>query len=143
MNRPPTSPIDRRRRPTGGRLGFTLVEVGAALALVGTVLALLVPVLSRTSGLRDQIDHREVALCAVANLLERASLVTAPTTESLQPIAKALTADSRLSAPQWKIVVTPEPSPPMQRVEATLSWQTPTETRHSVTLVRWYVGGKP
>jgi len=141
--RHPLPPIDRRRRPTGCRLGFTLVEVGAALALVGTVLALLVPVLSRTAGLRDQIDRREVALSAVASLLERASLVPAPTTESLQPIAEALTADSRLTAPQWKIVVTPEQSPPMQRLEATLSWQAQSETRSSVTLVRWYVGGKP
>lgn len=143
MIRPPTSLIDRPRLPTGCRRGFTLVEMGAALALLGTVLALLVPVLSRTSGLRDQINHREVALSAVANLLERAALVTAPTVESLQPIAEELTTDARLHVPQWKIVVTPESSPPLQRVEATLSWQASTETRSSVTLVRWYIGATP
>ena len=117
--------------------------MGVALTLLGTVLALLVPVLSRTSGLRDQLDRRELALGTVANLLERASLVTTPTTELLQPIAAQLTDESSLPSPEWIIVVTPEQSPPMQRVEATLSWQAHSQSRNSITLVQWYSGGKP
>ena len=117
--------------------------MGAALALLGTVLALLVPVLSRTTGLRESVDRREVALSAVANLLERATLVTNPTTESLQPIADQLAAETSLIAPQWKIVVTPELAPPMNRVEVSLSWQSNRQLRSEVSLVRWYRGGTP
>ncbi len=132
-----------RRRATRGRCGSTLIEMGAALALVGTVIALLVPVMSRTSGLREQVDRREVALGAVTNLLERASLVPHPTAESLQPLAAQLTVESPLTSPEWKIVVTPEQAPAMNRVEATLAWQARPGVRHSVKLVRWYVGGAP
>ncbi len=115
--------------------------MGAALALLGTVLALLVPVLARTSGLRESVDRREVALNTVANLLERASLVTNPTPESLQPMADQLATESEIAVPQWKIVVTPEQSPPMNRVEVSLSWQGSHEVRSEVSLVRWYRGG--
>lgn len=143
MIRHRVNPIGTHRRPIGSRRGFTLLEVGVALTLLGTVLALLVPVLSRTSGLRDQLDRRELALGTVANLLERASLVTTPTAELLQPIAAQLTDEGSLPSPEWKIVVTPEQSPPMQRVEATLSWQAHSQSRNSITLVQWYSGGKP
>ena len=125
------------------RRGTTLIEMGAALALLGTVLALLVPVLSRTSGLRESVDRREVALNTVANLLERASLVTQPTPETLQPIADQLATESEIAVPQWKIVVTPEQSPPLNRVEVSLSWQCSHAVRSSVSLVRWYRGGTP
>ncbi len=130
-------------RDPNRRRGTTLIEMGAALALLGTVLALLVPVLSRTAGLRESVDRREVALNTVANLLERASLVTQPTPETLQPIADQLATESEIAAPQWKIVVTPEQSPPLNRVEVSLSWQGFHEVRSSVSLVRWYRGGTP
>lgn len=135
--------VDRQRLIPSRPRGFTLVEVGVAIALLGTVLALLVPMLSRTSGLREQIDRRETALEAVANLLERASLTPQPTPETLQPIADQLAAETELSGPQWKIVVTPEQAPSLNRVEASLSWQSPSEVRSSVSLVRWYRGGTP
>ena len=129
--------------PTSRRRGSSLIEMAAAIGLLGAVMAVLLPVLSRTSGLRDEVDRKEVAASAVANLLERASLVASPTPESLQSIADPLTAQSRLDSPQWTIVVTPEPTPPLNRVEATLSWKTRHGTRNSVMLVRWYPGGKP
>lgn len=135
--------VDRQRLIPSRSRGFTLVEAGVALALLGTVMALLVPMLSRTSGLREQIDRREAALEAVANLLERASLIPQPTSETLQPIADQLASETELTSPQWKIVVTPEPAPSLNRVEATLSWQSPNEVRSSVSLVRWYRGGTP
>ena len=125
------------------RRGSSLIEMAAALGLLGAAMAVLLPVLARTSGLRDEVDRREVAASAVANLLERASLVASPTPESLKPIADQLTEGSRLTAPQWQIVVTPETTPPMNRVAATLSWKTRHGTRNSVMLVRWYPGGKP
>jgi type II secretory pathway pseudopilin PulG len=117
--------------------------MGAALALLGTVLALLVPVLSRTTGLRESVDRREVALSAVANLLERAALLTKPTPEALQPIADQLAAETNLTAPTWKIVVTPESAPPLNRVVVSLSWQGSHEVRSEVSLVRWFRGGTP
>ena len=117
--------------------------MGVALTLLGTVLALLVPVLSRTTGLRESVDRREVALTTVANLLERATLVSNPAPESLQPMADQLAAETRLTAPQWKIVVTPEQAPPMNRVEVSLSWQGQHQIRSEVSLVRWYRGGTP
>ena len=125
------------------RRGTSLIEMGAALALLGMVLALLVPVLSRTTGLREQVDRREMALTTVANLLERATLVPQPTPETLQPIADQLAAETRLTAPQWKIVVTPEQAPAMNRVEVSLSWQGSHQVRSSISLVRWYRGGTP
>ena len=125
------------------RRGTTLLEMGAALALLGTVLALLVPVLARTSGLRESVDRRELAMNTVANLLERASQVTSPTPETLQPMADQLATESEIAGPQWKIVVTPELAPPMNRVEVSLSWQGSHEVRSEVSLVRWYRGGTP
>ena len=120
-----------------------MIEVGVAIALLGTVMALLVPILSRTSGLREQVDRREIALEAVANLLEQASLIPQPTTETLQPIADHLAAESGLTSPQWTIVVTPEQAPQLNRVQASLSWQSRSEVRSSVSLVRWYQGATP
>ena len=134
---------ESRHSWTSPRRGTTLIEMGAALALLGTVLALLVPVLSRTTGLREQVDRREVALTTVANLLERATLVPQPTPETLQPIADQLAEESALTAPQWKIVVSPEQAPPMNRVEVSLSWQGSHAVRSEVSLVRWYRGGTP
>ena len=131
------------RQPASPRRGSSLIEMGAALALLGTVLALLVPVLSRTTGLRESVDRREAALSTVANLLERAALVPNPTPETLQPIADQLATETSLAAPQWKIVVTPEQAPPMNRVEVSLSWQGSHEVRSEVSLVRWYRGGTP
>ena len=137
-------PVRRVSRHSGAcRRGTSLIEMGAALALLGTVLALLVPVLTRTTGLREQVDRREVALSTVANLLERATLVPQPTPETLQPIADQLAAETRLTAPLWKIVVTPEQAPAMNRVEVSLSWQGSHQVRSSVSLVRWYRGGTP
>ncbi len=114
-----------------------------ALALLGTVIALLVPVLSRTSGLRDQVDSQEEALSAVANLLERATLIPTPTEATLLPLAQHMTASGTLQSPEWNIVSISEANPEMIRVVATLSWQARSETRNSVTLVRWYPGATP
>ena len=135
--------IDPRRLSPSRPRGFTLVEVSVAIVLLGTVMALLVPVLSRTSGLREQVDRRETAPEAVANLLERASLIPQPTPETLQPIADQLAAESGLTSPQWTLVVTPEEAPQLNRVEASLSWQSQSEVRSFVSLVRWYRGGTP
>ncbi len=137
------NPVERQRFLVARLRGFTLVEMGAALALLGTVLALLVPVLSRTSGLREQVDRREVSLATVANLLERAALVPQPSPETLQPIAVQLASESGLDSPEWTIVVTPEQTPPLNRIEVSLSWNSPSQVRSSVSLVRWYRGGTP
>ncbi len=143
MIRAPHKLVTPRRLISSRCRGFTLAEAGVAITLLGTVMALLVPMLSRTSGLREQVDRRETALEAVANLLERAALLPQPTPETLQPIADQLADETELSSPQWKIVVTPEQAPSMNRVEATLSWQSQSEVRSSVSLVRWYRGVTP
>jgi type II secretory pathway pseudopilin PulG len=138
-----TSLIDSPHPASCQRRGSLLFEVGVAAALLATVMSVLIPVLARTSEKRAQINQRELALETVANLLERAALVPQPTHETLQPIADQLTRPDELPAPEWNIVVTTEQNPAMNRVEATLSWQSRPLIRHSVTLVRWYTGETP
>ena len=125
------------------RRGTTLVETTVAAALLITIMSMLVPVLTRSAEKRQEIDQREQALAAVANLLEHAALQSSPSRESLQPIADQCIQHSELANPEWKIVVTPEQSPPMNRVEATLSWQSRPLVRNSATLIRWYRRGTP
>lgn len=125
------------------RCGSMLLEVTVAAALLITIMGVLTPVLTRSAEKRHQIDQREQALGAVANLLEYAALQSPPSHESLQPIAEQLIKNEELTDPEWKIVVTPEQSPPMNRVEVTLSWQSRPLVRHSATLVRWYRGVTP
>lgn len=132
-------PLDVPRR----RRGSALLEAMVAAALLITIMSMLVPVLARSAEKRHEIDQRELALTAVSNLLEHAGLQSPPNRESLQPIADQCIKDSELMNPEWKIVVTPEQSPPMNRVEATLSWQSRPHVRSSATLVRWYRGGTP
>lgn len=125
------------------RRGSALLEAMVAAALLITIMSMLVPVLARSAEKRQEIDQREQALTAVSNLLEHAALQSPPSRESLQPIADQCIKNSELTNPEWKIVVTPEQSPPMNRVEATLSWQSRPHVRSSATLVRWYRGGTP
>ena len=125
------------------RRGSMLIEATVAATLLITIMGLLIPVLTRSAEKRRQIDQREQALGVVTNLLEHAALQSPPTHEALQPIAEQLIKRAELTAPEWKIVVTPEQSPAMNRVEATLTWQSRPLVRHSATLVRWYRGGTP
>ena len=132
----PLKALQRRR-------GTTIVEAMVAAALLITIMSMLVPVLTRSAEKRREIDEREQALAAVANLLEHAALQSSPSRESLQPIADQCLQHTELTTPEWKIVVTPEQSPSMNRVEATLSWQSRPHVRNTATLVRWYRGGTP
>lgn len=134
---------DETGPPSRRRCGSMLLETGVAAALLVTIMGMLIPVLTRTSEKRQHIEQKEQALGAVANLLEHAALLSPPTHESLQPIADQLIAGQEIPDPEWKIVVAPEKSPPLTRVEVTLSWQSRPLVRHSVTLVRWYRGETP
>lgn len=123
--------------------GSVIVEATVAAVLLITIMSMLVPVLTRSAEQRREIDQREQALTAVANLLEHAALLSPPSLASLQPIAEQCIQHSELSNPEWTIIVTQEQSPPMNRVEATLSWQSRPLVRNSATLVRWYREGTP
>lgn len=123
------------------RSGTTLVEATVAIALMGAIVAALIPVLSRTTAIREQVDRREIALEAVANLLERAATMPELSDERLLAISAEMIPDNRLPLPTWVVRVQPDSS--MTRVEVTLSWQHREQVRSSVSLVRWYPGGQP
>ena len=123
------------------RPGAFLIEATVAIVLLGVVMALVVPVLSRTSMIREQVDRREIALDAVANLLERASRDPKLTEQALQAMTVELIPENRLPLPEWKVTLHSEP--PLQRVEASLTWQHRDAIRSSVKLARWYPGGQP
>lgn len=126
--------------PRQWRSGMTLLEATVAIALLVGVMAAVVPVLSRTSMIRDQVDRRAIALDAVANVLERATREPELTEQKLQDLSAGRIPEDRLALPEWKFAVHSEP--PLRRVEATLSWQHRDQIRSSVSLVRWYPGGE-
>lgn len=122
------------------RSGMTLLEATVAITLLVGVMAAVVPVLSRTSMIRDQVDRRAIALDAVANVLERATREPELNEQKLQDLSAGRIPENRLALPEWKFTVHSEP--PLRRVEATLSWQHRDQIRSSVSLVRWYPGGE-
>lgn len=124
------------------RTGMTLLEATVALSVVGVIMAAIIPVLSRTTKVRDQVDRREVALQAVANLLERAVALNERNETSLQAIGPVVLPADVLPQPTWTFTVQTE-EPALQRIEARLTWQLRGETPRSVSLVRWYPGGQP
>lgn len=124
------------------RTGMTLLEATVALSVVGVVVAAIIPVLSRTTRIRDHVDHRDVALQAVSNLLERAVTLNERNETSLQAIGPAVLPADVLPQPTWTFTVQTE-EPALQRIEARLTWQLRDETPRSVSLVRWYPGGQP
>ena len=124
------------------RPGMTLLEATVALAVVAIVVAAIIPVLSRTARIRDQVEHREVALQAVANLLERAAVLPERTEASLQAVVATVLPADQLPQPTWVFTVQAE-EPALQRIEAQLTWQHGGQTPRSVSLVRWYPGGQP
>ena len=121
---------------------MTLLEAVVALVVLGAVVAAIIPVLSRTSMVREQVDRREVALHALSNLLERAAILPERTEDRLRATALELLPDGQLPQPEWKITVQSD-EPTLQRVEAELSWQHHDQARSSLSLVRWYPGGRP
>ena len=129
--------------PVRQRFGITLVESVAALSLLAVLTAAVIPVLSRTSQLRRKVDQREVALNAISNLLERASLLNTWNDTTVQAQTVELVSPLDLPSPEWKVMVTQESSIPLQRVEVTLSWQQPAGMRGSVSLVRWFAEEQP
>lgn len=124
------------------RTGMTLLEATVALVVVGIVVAAVIPVLSRTSRIRDQVEHREVALQALANLLERATVLPERTETSLRAAGAAVLTADRLPQSKWEFSVQAE-EPALQRIEARLTWQPRDQAPRSVSLVRWYPGGQP
>jgi type II secretory pathway pseudopilin PulG len=121
---------------------MTLLEATVALVVVGIVVAAVIPVLSRTTGIRDQVEHREVALQALANLLERAAVLPERTEASLRSAGAAVLTADQLPQSRWEFSVQAE-EPALQRIEARLTWQPRDQTPRSVSLVRWYPGGQP
>lgn len=120
-----------------------MIEMTVAVALIGTLIAVLVPVISRTQIVRTEGLVRERALSSVANLLDRAALLPQRTNETLAPLASELIAGLEITEPEWKFAVTPDGESSLEQLQATLSWRVNKSTRTSVSLVRWYPGGQP
>lgn len=125
------------------RRGTTMVEMAVAVALIAALISILVPILSRAQLSRTEGLVRERALSSVVNMLERASLLSERTPETLAPLGQELIAGLEIPDPQWTFERTTEADGPLVRLEATLSWSTNRTTRSSVTLARWYPGEQP
>ncbi|RLS56026.1 MAG: hypothetical protein DWH91_07830 [Planctomycetota bacterium] len=125
------------------RCGTTMVEMAVAVALIAALISILVPILSRAQVSRTEGLVRERALTSVVNLLERASLLTERTPETLAPLGQEMIAGLEIPDPLWTFERTTEADGPLVRLQATLSWSTNRTTRSSVALVRWYPGEQP
>lgn len=63
----------RRHIDDEHRTGLLLMEVLAAAALLGVVLAIVVPVLASVTAIRDEASRRQQAQLEVANVMEQIS----------------------------------------------------------------------
>ncbi len=92
------------RSEVGTPQGSLMVELVVACAVLSVVFAVVVPVVSRTSELREETENRLVALQEASNVLERLCLLewealTQSGTGSLKlsPAAKARLREARLN----------------------------------------------
>ena len=118
------------------RRGFTISEIIVAMILLGSVIAMLVPLTKRAIDQRRAVETRRAALIEVSNALERvtadASAWPEPGTVQSAPLPDAFA--GRLREARLEITSVPlDESPPGRRFDATLTWLEPTG-RHAAPL---------
>jgi type II secretory pathway pseudopilin PulG len=112
------------RQTRAARGGFTIVEMLMATLLVGTAVAIALPVLSQVTLHSRTATQREQALQAAANALER---LTARPFDELTPSAAAetrLPAEIACQRPgaDLQVEITPADDGRAKRIQVRLSW---------------------
>lgn len=123
--------MNRHRRPRFGR-GFTILEIVVSMILLGSVLAIVVPLTKRAVDQRRQAETRRAALIEVSNALER--LAADPTTWPEPGTATDVPLPDRLAArlrePRLVVASAALSGPPSgRRFDASLTWAEPTGGR--------------
>jgi prepilin-type N-terminal cleavage/methylation domain-containing protein len=107
------------------RAGFTLAELIIALLLLGTVTAVLMPVLYSTTAQRQASELRQRALIHAENLLD--DLLSQPWDEQTQELlTRKLTAepaDSALPGLERTVTVSGEPEQSRIQITIQLRWR--------------------
>jgi prepilin-type N-terminal cleavage/methylation domain-containing protein len=106
--------------------GFTLVELLAAAAMVGVVLAVMVPVIGWAAAERRAVARRERAMLEAANVLER--LAERPwdriTNEDLKRVQLSESASAALPGASLRVEVAEIAGPPeAKRVRVAIRWR--------------------
>lgn len=117
----------RRRAPTGTgcRRGASLIELTVAAMVMGTVFALLGPVMTSIREQRRLAGERQLAVAELANCAERQALKswTELTADGLADLELSAAAGRTLLDAQLNVTVAEESDPVARRVTFELTWQ--------------------
>ena len=139
MRRPSDS---HRPAPSAPRMrcGASLIELTVAAMVMGTVFALLGPMLTSIREERRLAGERQLGVSELANCAERLALRpwSEVTTAGLANLELTEAASRTLSDPQLSVTVVEESEPPARRVTLEVTWRDRGERRvQPLRLVVW------
>lgn len=118
--------------PRIARRGFSMIEAVVATVLLGSLCAILFPVLSRLLVVQQEVDQRQFALRELRNMVERGLFFPEDTAPLLRPAIQDELPDARLDVDRSQDDANGE------RVELTMSWDAgASRPRSEVQLVYW------